>query len=57
MELHKDVNEIEAEIIDIDDVKGVMTIKMDEFEISAPLNRNYEIGDNILALISYDNIF
>ena len=57
MELHKDVNEIEATVIDINDAKGLMTIKMDEFEISAPLNRNYEIGDNILALISYDNIF
>jgi len=57
MELHKDVNEIEAEIVDINEVKGVMTIKMDEFHINAPLNRNYHIGDNILALISYDNIF
>lgn len=56
MELHKDVNEIEAEIIDIDNSKGVMTIKMNEFEINAPLNRNYSIGDQILALISYDNI-
>ena len=56
MELHKDVNEIEAEIIEIDDVKGVMTIKMEDFQINAPLNRNYEIGDKILALISYDNI-
>ena len=34
-----------------------MTIKMDEFMINAPLNRKYEIGDRILALISYDNIF
>lgn len=57
MELHKDVNEIEAKIIDINDAKGVMTIKNEEFEINAPLNRNYEIGDDILALISYDNIF
>ena len=57
MELHKDVNEIEAEIVDIDDAKGVMTIKMEEFKINAPLNRNYEVGDQILALISYDNIF
>ena len=57
MELHKDVNEIEAEIIDINDVKGVMTIKMESFQINAPLNRNYEIGDHVLALISYDNIF
>lgn len=57
MELHNDVNEIEAEIVDINDIKGVMTIKNADFEINAPLNRNYEIGDNILALISYDNIF
>lgn len=57
MELHKDVNEIEAEIVDINDKKGVMTIKMKDFQISAPLNRKYVIGDRILALISYDNIF
>ena len=56
MELHKDVNEIEAEIVNINEVKGVMTIKMDEFQINAPLNRKYKIGDRILALISYDNI-
>ena len=57
MELHKDVNEIEADIVDINVEKGVMTIKMNQFEINAPLNRNYDIGDKILALISYDNIF
>ena len=57
MELHKDVNEIESEIVDIDEAKGVMTIKMHDFEINAPLNRNYEVGDKLLALISYDNIF
>ena len=42
---------------DINDVKGVMTIKMESFEINAPLNRNYKVGDKILSLISYDNIF
>ena len=57
MELHKDVNEIEAEIVDVNLEKGVMTIKMNQFEINAPLNRNYELGYKILALISYDNIF
>lgn len=57
MELHKDVNEIEAEIVDVNLEKGVMTIRMNQFEINAPLNRNYELGDKILALISYDNIF
>ncbi|MDO5823201.1 TOBE domain-containing protein [Methanobrevibacter sp.] len=57
MELHKDVNEIEADIVGIDESKGIMTIKMGQFEINAPLNRNYDVGDRILALISYDNIF
>ena len=57
MELHKDVNEIEADIVDINAENGVMTIKMNQFEINAPLNRNYVVGDKILALISYDNIF
>ncbi len=57
MELHKDVNEIEAEIVNINETKGVMTIKMEDFEINAPLNRNYNVGDKLLALISYDNIF
>ena len=57
MELHRDVNEIECEVIDIDEKKGVMTIKSANFKVNIPLNKNYEIGDKILALISYDNIF
>ena len=57
MELHKDVNEIEVEVITVDDSKGIMTIKMNDFEINTPLKRNYEVGDKLLALISYDNIF
>ncbi len=57
MELHKDVNEIESEILNIDESEGVMTIKMNQFKINTPLNRNYKVGDKILALISYDNIF
>ena len=57
MELHKDVNEIESEVLDIDESKGIMTVKMKQFEINTPLNRNYKVGDKLLALISYDNIF
>ena len=34
-----------------------MTIKMNQFKINTPLNRNYDVGDKLLALISYDNIF
>ena len=57
MELHKDVNEIESEVLNVDESKGIMTIKMNQFEINTPLNRNYKVGDKLLALISYDNIF
>ena len=57
MELHKDVNEIEAEVLAIDESKGVMTVRMSSFNVSIPLNKNYVVGDKILALISYDNIF
>ena len=57
MELHKDVNEIEAEVLAIDESKGVMTVKMTSFEVNIPLNKNYVVGDKVLALISYDNIF
>ena len=57
LELHNDVNEIKTKVANIDGVKGVMTIKMDDFEINAPLNKEFNIGDEVLALISYDNIF
>lgn len=57
MELHKDVNEIESEVVGVDDSRGIMTIRMNDFEINTPLKRNYEVGDKLLALISYDNIF
>lgn len=57
MELHRDVNEIEAKVFDIDPSKGVMTIEMESIKINIPLNKNYKIGDKVLALISYDNIF
>ena len=57
MELHRDVNEIESEVVDVNTSKGIMTIRMNDFEISTPLKRGYEVGDKLLALISYDNIF
>jgi len=57
MELHKEVNELEAIVIAIDKGKQVMTIKLNEIDITTPLNEKYKVGDNILALISYDNIF
>lgn len=57
MELHRDVNEIEAKVLDINHSKGVMTIQMKDIKINIPINKDYVIGDKVLALISYDNIF
>lgn len=57
MELHKEVNELEAIVIAIDEAKQVMTIEMNNINIIIPLNEKYKVGDKILALISYDDIF
>lgn len=57
MELHREVNEIEANVVNVDNSKRVMTIQMNEVNITIPLNEKYSVGDSILALISYDNIF
>ena len=54
MELHRETNELEAEILEVDSSKGVMKIQM---TMTIPLKTEYEVGDKILALISYDNIF
>ena len=56
MELHRETNELEAEIIKIDHEKGDMTLKIKDLELTIPLNKQYSVGDKILALISYDNI-
>ncbi len=56
MELHRETNELEAEIINIDYEKGDMTLKIKDLELTIPLNKQYAVGDKILALISYDNI-
>ena len=56
MELHRETNELEAEIVNIDHEKGDMTLKIKDLELTIPLNKQYSVGDKILALISYDNI-
>ena len=57
MQLHRDVNEIETVVSDIDEDKGVMELTKNDLSIKIPLDRSYALGDKILALISYDNIF
>ena len=36
--------------------KKIMTLKIKDLELTIPLNKQYAVGDKILALISYDNI-
>lgn len=57
MQLHRDVNEIETVVSDIDEDKGVMELTKNNLSIKIPLDGSYALGDKILALISYDNIF
>jgi molybdate transport system regulatory protein len=57
MELHRDLNEIETIVSSIDTNEGVMTINFNSSEITMPLNKSFIVGDRILALISYDNVF
>lgn len=35
----------------------VMKVRMNTIDITIPLNNKYKVGDRLLALISYDNIF
>lgn len=57
MELHNDVNEFESVVSSIDNSKGVMVLKAHDILIKAPINKNYSVGEKLLTLISYDNIF
>lgn len=57
MELHNDVNELEATVTDINEDKGIIDIKIKDTVIKIPLNKNYKVGDELLVLISYDDIF
>ena len=58
MELHNDINEMKAIVSSVEVDKGVMNIKVNEDVIlKIPKKDNYLVGDSVLALISYDNVF
>ncbi|MDR3063447.1 MAG: TOBE domain-containing protein [Methanobrevibacter sp.] len=57
MELSSGINEIKTTISSIDEEKKIMALEKNDFKIFLPLNENYNVGDEILALIKYDNIF
>ena len=57
MELHNDINEFETEVASIDNSNGVMGLKAQDILIKIPINKNYSVGEKLLTLTSYDNIF
>ena len=58
LELHQDFNEIESTVTDIKRENGIMEIEINpNFRLNISIKDNYEIGDKLLALISYDNVF
>ena len=56
-ELTKKRNEIISTVYKTDEDEGIMYLEMDEYNIEIPLNKNYKVGEKVLALIRYDNIF
>jgi molybdate transport system regulatory protein len=57
IELHKGLNEINTVVTDINKDQKSMSIRIGDYDVILPLKNNYEVGDNVLALISYENIF
>lgn len=55
-ELHNEINELHAEVINIDEEKGMMTLKTNQLKIDVPLQTNYSTGDKTVALINCGNI-
>ena len=58
MELHNDINEMEAVVSSVEADKGVMNIQVNEnVSLKIPKKDSFNVGDKLLALISYDNVF
>ena len=56
MKLHRDVNEIEGTVVEVNKNRSLMKIQMNNTIITLPVKEEYEVGDTIIGLISYDNI-
>jgi molybdate transport system regulatory protein len=57
IDMHTDVNEIECEIKEIDKNKKIINIYFDSEKVILPLRGNFKVGDNVLILISPEDIF
>ena len=54
---HSDLNEIEGIVTSLDIHNRVMNVKIGKNEVLLPLNKDSERGDNVLILISPEDVF
>lgn len=57
LKMHADVNEIEANIKEIDYENKIAAIYLDSKKIILPLRGDFKVGDRVLVLISPEDIF
>ena len=57
MEKHLDVNELEGQVENIDYKNRVMNIRIDSIRVMLPIIEDLEIDDDVLLLISPEEIF
>lgn len=57
LEKHAEVNEIEGKISLIDAQNRIMNIKFDGKEATLPINKHLDVDDDVLILISPEDIF
>jgi len=54
---HTDLNEIEGIISYRDEEEKIMTVKLDKKEVILPITEEFDVGDNVLLLVSPNDIF
>jgi len=54
---HTDLNEIEGIISYRDEEEKIMAVKLDEKEVILPITEEFDVGDNVLLLVSPNDIF
>jgi molybdate transport system regulatory protein len=57
IKIRNGLNEIKTVVSSIDKDMNMMKIKNDDCEITLQRRKEFEVGDNILALINYESIF
>jgi molybdate transport system regulatory protein len=56
LELHKGLNEIKSVVTNIDKDQNLMSVLIGDYTAVLPMKEGYEVDDDVLLLISYENI-